>query len=217
MPKRPEVEQWLAVYDRPLKPLLLALRDIILAADARIDECIKWQTPTFIFNGNLASFNPRSKKHVSLMFHVGAMIPGAHPKLEGTGDTARFMSFPDLAAVQSAKRDLVRVVRAWCDWQDARTPRAVQEASLKKVAARRRPTSRRQAVAAKHATKPVARPTAKPVAKPTARPAARPAAKPVAKKPARPAAKKPVARPAAKKAAAKKPAPRTTRSAARNA
>jgi uncharacterized protein YdhG (YjbR/CyaY superfamily) len=185
MPKRPEVEQWLAGYNKPLKPLLLALRDIILAADPRIDECIKWQTPTFTFNGNLASFNPRSKKHVSLMFHVGAMIPGSHPKLEGTGDSARFMSFPDLAAVQSSKRDLARIVRAWCDWQDARTPRRTREASAKKptkkkVAARRTTTtSSRQAVAAKQAKKPAAKkPTA--ISRTTASRAAaasRPAAK----------------------------------------
>ncbi len=177
MPKRPEVEQWLAGYNKPLKPLLLALRDIILAADARIDECIKWQTPTFTFNGNLASFNPRSKKHVSLMFHVGAMIPGSHPKLEGTGDSARFMSFPDLAAIAAKKRDLVRIVRAWCDWQDARTPRRLREAPApaKKLAAaattRRRTTTARQAVAAKQTKKPAAK---KPAAK---KPAARPAAK----------------------------------------
>lgn len=148
MPKRPEVEHWLAGYDRPLKPLLLAVRDIILAADSRIDECIKAQTPTFIFNGNLASFNPRSKKHVSLMFHVGAMIPGSHPKLQGTDDTARFMSFPDLASVMAAKRDLVRLVRAWCEWQDARKPKK-EPAPRKKT--KRRPAAR--AVAAKTATR----------------------------------------------------------------
>jgi uncharacterized protein YdhG (YjbR/CyaY superfamily) len=161
MPKRPEVEQWLAGYDRPLKPLMLAVRDIILTADARIDECIKWQTPTFIFNGNLASFNPRSKKHVSLMFHVGAMIPGAHPKLEGTGDTARFMSFPDLASVTAAKRDLVRVVRAWCEWQDARKPK--KEPAPRKTT-KRRPAAR--AVAAKTSTKKAAkRPAARATSK----------------------------------------------------
>lgn len=185
MPKRPEVEQWLAGYNKPLKPLFLALRDIILAADARIDECIKWQTPTFTFNGNLASFNPRSKKHVSLMFHVGAMIPGSHPKLEGTGDSARFMSFPDLAAIAAKKRDLVRIVRAWCDWQDARTPRRVREAPAKKSTSattrRRTTTTARQAVAAKQTKKP--------------------------------AAKKPAARPAAKRAPAKRASGKTSKSA----
>lgn len=34
---------------------------------------------TFVFEGNIASFFPRSKKHASLMFHQGAKIPGDHP------------------------------------------------------------------------------------------------------------------------------------------
>ncbi|HEY8211761.1 MAG TPA: hypothetical protein VIG99_29965 [Myxococcaceae bacterium] len=32
-----------------------------------------WQTPTFCFQGNLASFNPKSKQHVSLMFQTANM------------------------------------------------------------------------------------------------------------------------------------------------
>lgn len=176
MPKRPEVEQWLAGYDRPLKPVMLAVRDIILAADARIDEGIKAQSPTFTFNGNLASFNPRSKKHVSLMFHAGAMIPGAHPKLEGTGDSARFMNFPDLPSVLAAKRDLVRLVRAWCDWQDARTsPRAHKEATVKKAVRSKKHAPARTTTAAKKAT---------------SKPKAAPASKAAVKKPVRPAIKR---------------------------
>ena len=52
-------------------------------------EMIKWKLPTFMYEGNMASFNPRTKSHVSLMFHTGASIPGDHPRLEGGGDTAR--------------------------------------------------------------------------------------------------------------------------------
>lgn len=187
MPKRPEVEQWLAGYDRPLKPVMQAVRDIIIAADARIDEGIKGQSPTFTFNGNLASFNPRSKKHVSLMFHAGAMIPGAHPKLEGTGDSARFMNFPDLPAVQAAKRDLVRVVRAWCDWQDARTPRARKEAALKKPVRRKNGLAAAKPAAKTAAAKKASKPAAKPAA---AKKASKPASKPASKLASKPAATK---------------------------
>jgi hypothetical protein len=52
------------------------IRAIVLASDARIDECIKWQAPTFTYRGNLASFYPKSRQHASLMFHLGARIPG---------------------------------------------------------------------------------------------------------------------------------------------
>ena len=47
-------------------------RDIILGADNRVSESIKWKTPTFAYKGNIASFFPKSKQHASLMFHAGA-------------------------------------------------------------------------------------------------------------------------------------------------
>ena len=78
-------------------------------------ETIKWKTPTFVCGGNMASFNPRAKKQVSLLFHAGASIPGEHPRLTGGGETARCMTFADIAAVEDAAEDLRAVTRAWCD------------------------------------------------------------------------------------------------------
>jgi uncharacterized protein YdhG (YjbR/CyaY superfamily) len=80
MTKNKEVDAWLKKYDNPMKPVVMRVREIVLAADTRMDECIKWQAPTFTYKGNLASFFPRSKKHAKLMFHTGAKIPGKHPK-----------------------------------------------------------------------------------------------------------------------------------------
>lgn len=82
-----------------------------MGADARVGECIKWKTPTFTFNGNIASFNPQAKAFVSLLFHTGARIPGEHPRLEGGGNTARYMKIEDAEAVRA---DLEAVIRAWC-------------------------------------------------------------------------------------------------------
>jgi uncharacterized protein YdhG (YjbR/CyaY superfamily) len=113
MPKNPEVDAWLKRYDNPMKPVMVRVRELLLAADARLDECIKWQTPTFTFGGNLASFNPRSKQHASLLFHTGAEIPGKHPRLEGGGDVARIMRFTSLADANAAKGDLKAIVKAW--------------------------------------------------------------------------------------------------------
>jgi hypothetical protein len=110
----PEVEAWFAEYDHPAKDAMLRVRELILGDD-RMAETIKWQSPTFVYKGNMASFNPRTKAHVSLMFHTGATIPGSHPRLEGGGETARYMKFADLDDVQQARTDLERIVAAWCD------------------------------------------------------------------------------------------------------
>jgi len=119
MPRQPEVDAWFEHYDNPMKDVVQRVREIVLDADPRVDECIKWQAPTFTYKGNIASFYPKSRQHASLMFHQGANIPGDFPRLEGTGDTSRVMKVADLADVEAARRELESIVRAWCDWRDA--------------------------------------------------------------------------------------------------
>ena len=117
MNTNPEVDAWLASYDNPMKEVVVATRAVLLGADARLGECIKWKSPTFTCGGNLASFNPRSKKHASLMFHVGADIPGDHPVLEGDSKTARTVKIASLDDLAAKKAGLEGVVRSWCDWK----------------------------------------------------------------------------------------------------
>ena len=119
MKTAPEVDAWFKAYDNPMKPVVQRLREIVLNADRRIDECIKWQAPTFIYKGNLASFYPKSKQHASLMFHLGARIPGSHPRLEGSGDTSRVLKIGSVEEAETARAEIVRLVAAWCDWRDA--------------------------------------------------------------------------------------------------
>lgn len=108
-----EVDLWFESYDNPMKAVVQRVREIIMAADKRMGETIKWQAPTFTFNGNLASFFPRSKKHASLMFHTGAEISGDFPNLEGDGDKARTMKFTDLEEAEARKEELEAIVKAW--------------------------------------------------------------------------------------------------------
>jgi hypothetical protein len=119
VPRRPEVDAWFERYDNPMKPVVQRVREIVLEADPRIDETIKWQAPTFTYKGNLASFYPKSKGHASLMFHVGARIPGDHPRLEGSGDTSRVLKVGSVEEAEAARPDLEALVREWCAWRDA--------------------------------------------------------------------------------------------------
>ena len=117
--RNPEVDAWLERYANPLKPLVLRVREIVLDADPRIGETIKWSTPTFVYRGNLASFQPRAKQFVSILFHAGASIPGEHPILQGGGETARYVRLADGDEVERECAALQAVVRAWCDSRDA--------------------------------------------------------------------------------------------------
>lgn len=91
-------------------------RDIILGADGRVTESIKWKTPTFAYNGNIASFNP-SRHLLGIMSTVGRRSPGEHPRLEGDGKLVRTMRFADLDELETGRADLEAVIRAWCDWK----------------------------------------------------------------------------------------------------
>jgi len=115
MNENPDVTAWLEELEHPLKEVILAVRTAFLEADDRITETIKWKSPTFMYEGNLASIDPKAKKHVAVLFHRGTEIPGDHPLLEGEGKLARYARFPDLDAVGRGRGDLVSIVRAWCD------------------------------------------------------------------------------------------------------
>jgi hypothetical protein len=114
--RNPDVDRWLDEAAHPLDATLRRAREIILTADERVTEAIKWKTPTFTFKGDIASFNP-SKKLVSIMFHRGAEIPGRHPRLEGDGRLVRTMRIRDAEELEAARADLQAAVRAWCDWK----------------------------------------------------------------------------------------------------
>ena len=109
----------MSAYDNPQKPVVARVREIILDADPRIGEVIKWSTPTFTYRGNLASFQPRAKQFASLLFHEGASIPGTFSRLSGGGEHARYMQIADLDDAEAVADELRSAVRAWCDMKDA--------------------------------------------------------------------------------------------------
>ena len=113
-----EVDAWLENYDNPMKPVVMAIRELILSSDSRVEETIKWQAPTFVYKGNMASFFPKAKRHATLMFHKGADIPGKHPNLVGDGKEARSFKVESLDDLAKKKQELQSIVRAWCDWRD---------------------------------------------------------------------------------------------------
>lgn len=85
MKKNPEVDKFLKQKRRPLTEEIQRVRKIILTTDGRVEETIKWSSPTFLYKGNIASFYFNAKKMVSRMFHKGAELkdPGGFWKEKG--------------------------------------------------------------------------------------------------------------------------------------
>ncbi len=113
-----EVDEFLEKKGHPMTAEINAVREIILSTDDRIEECIKWSSPTFMYKGNIASFFMNAKKFVSLMFHKGAMIPDESGLLQGDGKESRVARFQDLEDIKSKSNNLQEVIRQWINIQD---------------------------------------------------------------------------------------------------
>ena len=118
MKTNPEVDQFLENKQHPLTEEINEVRKIILATDERIEETIKWSSPTFMYKGNIASFFMNAKKFVSLMFHKGATINDKNGLLEGDGKEARVARFNDMADIKKKKKALEAVIKEWIKMQD---------------------------------------------------------------------------------------------------
>lgn len=109
----------MARYDNPMKEVVQRVRQIILQSDERITETVKWQTPTFVYKGYLASFYPKSLSVATLMFHSGRSIPGHFPHVEVSGTESTMMRIVSIAEAEERRDELERIVKAWIALRDA--------------------------------------------------------------------------------------------------
>jgi len=109
-----EVERWFAEKKPPTEAIMRAVREIILGADRRMTEYIKYGNLGFGYDGDFATFVQASdKKQASLIFNRGARIPGKFPHLEGSHPSARFMRFATPAEAKARAGELGKIVAAW--------------------------------------------------------------------------------------------------------
>jgi hypothetical protein len=119
-----EVDQWLS--GKPAEPILRRVREVILKADPRMTEYLKYGTVQFAYAGDFANFVQHNEKKASLMFNRGARIPGRFAHLEGDGPSARFMRFADVADVNQRAGELTKIVAAWCSLAPAQSKPAIK-------------------------------------------------------------------------------------------
>lgn len=110
-----DVEKWFTTKKPPAEPAMRRVREIILSADPRLTEYMKYGSVHFGYEGDFVTFVQADKRNVNLMFHRGARIPGKFPHVEGTHPSARFMGFADIAEVEARAAELSAVAVAWCN------------------------------------------------------------------------------------------------------
>ncbi len=117
-----QVEQYLSKLEHPLKPEIEAVRRIVLAADERLTEQIKWNAPSFCVNGeDRITMNLRSKGGgLLLVFHRGAKTNRDSFEyrdetglLEWAAADRATVKLADMNDVEAKKERLTQAVANW--------------------------------------------------------------------------------------------------------
>jgi hypothetical protein len=118
-----DVAAFIAALEHAHVDAVAALRTIILAADARITEGIKWNAPSFRLADDFATMHLRTKQGIGLILHFGAKktaistsgvhIDDPHGQLEWLAKDRAIVAFRDAADVTARKQGFTTLIRAW--------------------------------------------------------------------------------------------------------
>ncbi len=120
------VEAFLATLDHPHKPVVFALRSLILNADPQISEGIKWNVPSFRTTEYFATFHLRSTEMVRIILHLGAKGRGSDTPAITVVDQAGLLTwlapdraavtFHDLEEVNAKQAAFTQLIREWIQY-----------------------------------------------------------------------------------------------------
>ena len=115
-----KVNEYMSKLEHPLKAEIEAVRTIIMKANSKIAERVKWNAPSFFYKADMAAFNPRATKYVQIIFifHNGTLINDSDGLLQGDWKDRREARFLDMKDVKSKKPALQKVVNDWVRLMD---------------------------------------------------------------------------------------------------
>ena len=115
------VNAYMDKLEHPLKAEIAAVRNIIMKANAKMQERVKWNAPSFFYQYDMAAFNPRSQKFVQLiLIFPKGLISDASGLLLGDWKDRREARFNDMADVKAKKAALEKVVNEWVKLADGK-------------------------------------------------------------------------------------------------
>ncbi|MFD1406759.1 DUF1801 domain-containing protein [Kroppenstedtia eburnea] len=121
-----QVVEYMNNLEHPLKKEIEEVRKIILSADPRLTEHIKWNAPSFCFeNEDRVTFNLHGRGYFRLVFHCGAKVKdnsGNGPLftdttklLDWVADDRAIIKFTDMNDVIAKKEKLTEVITKWIE------------------------------------------------------------------------------------------------------
>lgn len=116
------VDELMKTLIHPLKKDIDAVRKIVLSADRRIGEGVKWNAPSFHAGEYFATVNLRSTDAVQLILHRGAKVRKTTARL-AIDDPANLLKWLDKdrclvtlgssAAIRKNRAAFTRIVQQW--------------------------------------------------------------------------------------------------------
>ena len=107
-----KVDEFMEGLDHPLKAEVQTVRDIIKNVNKDIAEEIKWNAPSFSYNGEyLVTFNLWEKEHIHLVFHNPEISKVKSELLEGDYDHRRMAHFSDKDDIKSKRPALEKALK----------------------------------------------------------------------------------------------------------
>lgn len=116
------VDAYMANLQHPLKAEIEALRALILTADQRIKESVKWNAPSFYIDEHFCTFKLRPEDRIQLVLHTGAKVKGSGAAIR-MDDPANLLTWvaadralvtiADMQDVEAKKTALIAVLRQW--------------------------------------------------------------------------------------------------------
>lgn len=116
-----DVDAFVAALGHPREREIRALREIILGADPRIAEGVKWNAPSFRTAEWFATFHLRAKEGVQLILHLGAKrrnggdvaIADPHSLLRWLAADRASVTFRELDDIDAKGVAFADVIRQW--------------------------------------------------------------------------------------------------------
>ncbi len=117
-------EMLLEKLQHPLKREIAELRKILLNANSKLTEHVKWNAPSYCYNGDdRITFNLHAQDHVKLIFHRGAKAKDAKDfvftdssgMLEWAAKDRAVAKFRTLEEVKEKKLALTLLVNQWLE------------------------------------------------------------------------------------------------------
>ena len=106
------VDEFMARHETPMKAEVQAVRDIIKGVNPAIGEQIKWNAPSYFYNGvDMVTFQLRPTDHVHLVFHHPAVVNIQSDILEGDYLDRRMTYLRGMADIEAKRGELERVMR----------------------------------------------------------------------------------------------------------